>query len=206
MVDGELDIELNVDEDALEDVQNDIQLEGDGGPGRSEGVELAEERNQRLDVINRRTSRIASKVGVLTVIAAGIAALVGIIGQIFDISFGDVRDAVVSAINDLVGQFADFVQSIPTGIGGDVAGQNTINRAQGAALGSPFGLIGALAGATFGDQSSGTQSASGNGNLNVNLFTSRDKMLGDSTQQELEGQYQDEFGLVGGASGGSVPE
>jgi len=206
MADGELDIELNVDQDALEDVQNEIELEGDGGPGRSEGVELDQERNQRLAVINRRTSRIASKVGVLTVIAAGIATLVAIIGQIFDISFGDVRDAVVSAINDLVSSFANFVQSIPTGIGGDISGQETVNRAQGAAFGSPFGLLGMLAGATFGDQGSGTQSGGGTGNLNVNLFTSRDKMLGDSTQQELEGQYQDEFGLVGGASGGSVPE
>jgi len=205
MADGELDIKLNVDQDALEDVQNEIQLEGDGGPGRSEGIELDQERNQRLAVINRRTSRLVSKLGLLGVIAAGIATLVATVGQIFDISFSDVRNAIVETINSLIDKFANFIQSIPTGLGGDIVGQETINRAQGAGIGSIFGLPGMLIGSMLGDQGS-SQSSSQPGNMNVNLFTSRDKMLGDSTQQELEGQYQDEFGLVGGASGGSVPE
>jgi len=108
-------------------------------------------------------------------------------------------------INDLANKFANFIQKIPLGLAGAVLGEQTANRIQGASAGGPFGLTGALIGSILGDQGNDSPSGDGN-NQNISLFTSRDSLLGDSTQQELEGQVTDEFGLVGGASGGSVPE
>lgn len=204
--DIEVGVRLKVDEEEVENIQDQELGIGGGGAGLSEQAELDEERNERLQRVNRGIGRIASKLGVLTVIAAALGVLAGVISQVFDISFSDVREAIVNLVNDLGQKFANFIQGLPTGVAGSVLGEDTANRLQGATVGAAFGGPGALIGSILADQGSQGGNNGGQGNVNVGLFTSRDSLLGDSTQQEMEGKATDAFNLVGGASGGSVPE
>lgn len=199
--DLEVGVKLVPDEEALQDIQNQEFSVGGDGAGISDQAELDEERNERLQRVNRGVSRVASKLGILTAIAAAVALLAKTVGEIFDISFSDVRDALSQVITDLADSLAQFVSNIPTGLAGNLLGEQTANRAQGAALGGgAFGLFGALAGATFGDQGNEPQTSGTNNQGNgVNVFTSRDALVGDSTQQELQSKNVDKFVLEGGS-------
>jgi len=191
MADGELEFDLTVDEQALDRIE-DRNLDIAGGDG-SEARELDEERNERLQVLTRGLGRISSKLGQLALIAAALAGLSKLLGEVFDIGFEDVRDALV----DVVDSITDPIENA-LGLGGKSFTEQTPQ--QQAMTPGPLGF------ASFFPEFFGLESGGSNGSPDVSdnkitasLFTSRDSLTGDSTQQEMEVQNFDYFTIEGGS-------
>lgn len=197
MVDGVLDIELVPDQDALEDIE-EKQLEISGEPDAvGEARELNEEQNEQMTMMNRKMGRMTTRLGQLGIIAAAIGGIAKILGEVFDITFADVRDALVNAINlliDSIGQMIPGVGGQSTspsdlrpGLSGAVTGLGAVNPALPGIISNALSI-----------QGERTQSNNSQGNGNF-LFTSRDNLLGDSTQKELQTQETQDFILNGGS-------
>lgn len=198
MADGELDVELVPDESALEDIEEkQVEIAGEGA-AVDEARGLNESRNEKLNVANRKLGRIASSTSILAAIAAALASIAKTVGEVFGISFEDVRNAIVEVLNKLQEKFSNFI----TGIGSNVLARNSpfserqVDKARGAILGSVMGPTGALAGAL---SVGGENENSNSQNTNVNFVLSRRSLLGDSTQQEMESENVENFVLNGGS-------
>jgi len=204
MADGELSIELIPDEEALEEIE-EKQLEISGEPGSvEEAAELNQEQNEKLTVMSRGIGRIASRVSVLAVIAAGIASIATLISNIFNISLADVREAIVTMVDTMVDSIKQIAGGIVSGPSRAIAGatgldQSEIGGVLGAGIGSAmFGPLGLFAGAMGGMEQSGSQQSS-NQNNGVTLMTSREMLTGDATQKEMQSENIQDIVINGGS-------
>lgn len=205
MADGELNVKLVPDEQALEQME-EKQLEISGEPDSvGEAKRLNEEQNNKLQVMTRRLGRIGSRLGQIAVVATLLAALVKIVGEVFNIGFEDVRNAIVTILNDIknvitglfsgIGNFFGGGASNFTGAGGD--GGFGAGQLLAGGLAGPAGL--GLFNLLSNDSDGGGASSSNQGQANVNLLTSRDALLGDSTQREMNSQNTEDFVINGGS-------
>lgn len=199
MADGELNVAIVPDEDALEEIE-EKQLEISGEPGAvGEAKELNESQDQKLGIVNRKLGRITTRLGQLGLIAVAIAALSKIVGEIFDIGFEDVRNAIVQAINLLIDTVKSFFpggnrSSAPT------AGEITGSYLPGLLTGGSSVALGSLLASRMGsisDDRSGGNNSDSNGDTNV--VTSREMLLGDSTFREMSSERSQSFIIEGGS-------
>jgi len=119
--DFELTAEIVPDESALEELEDqEIGLSGDGGNAK-EIKDLNEEQAGRLAIVGRTLGRLAPIAGKIAIIAGLLAVIAKVVGSVFDIGFGDVRSAIVNAINTVVnaiiglpGQLASKLEDVLT--------------------------------------------------------------------------------------------
>lgn len=189
MADGELEVKLVPDEEALDAVE-EKQLEVSGEP---DSVQEAKEQNEaqtgQLTVIGRSLGRILSVLKQLSIIAAVLAVISKILGKALGIGFEDVRDGIVRVLNSLKDALLDALPftSGPGTSGGSSTGNQFVSDALGSSLtgvaGPGSGFLGQLlanAGSQVGSQAQQMTDA------NINLLTSRDALLGDSTQRDMQ--------------------
>lgn len=199
MADGELQVAIVPDEQALENIE-EKQLEISGEPDSvGEAKELNESQDKKLGIMSRKLGRIGSRLGQVAVIVTLLSALAKIMGEVFNIGFEDVRDAIVQAINLMVDAVKSFFPggnrtSAPTSeeISGSVV-PGLLTGGPGVALGN------LLASRITGINEDRNSDSSSDSNGNINLFTSRDMISGDSTQQEMSSQNTQDFILTGGS-------
>lgn len=184
MADGELSVKLVPDENALEEIEDQkVGLSGDGGTAE-EVKDLNEEQAGSLAIVGRTLGRLAPIAGKIAIIASLLAVIAKVVGSVFDIGFEDVRSAVVNAINTVVsaitglpGQLASKLENALTfNIGGGSSGSGT------EVVGfNPTASL--LKNELIGSSTQGEQTSQ---QTNVNVVTSRENLLGDSTLKELE--------------------
>lgn len=207
----ELGVKLVPDESALDNIE-DREI-GVSGSGDGEGRELDEERNEKLQVMTRGIGRIASRLGTIAVIAAILAGIAKAVGELTDIGFEDVRDGIVTALNQLKDQLLQTLGITGGGTSSEESGRrNRRMIGQNLALsGAPFGGLPLLSSLNFeeikqqirerteGNNGSNSGDGRGGSDTEVRLFTSRDSLTGDSTQQEMETQNFEFFNVEGGS-------
>lgn len=186
MTDGQLEVKLVPDEQALEEVEKK-QLEVSGeADSVQEAQQVNQEQNEKLGGISRTLFRIAKGFSVVVGLLSIFLPVLSKIGEVLDISFSDVRDAFVQIIRELV---TTLQNAVPTG------GKDLLGKVTGAGgdiplgfpgLFSPDQLLGGALDLASGFLSGNNQGSSSSQQLNVNLLTSRDQMIGDSTQQEQQ--------------------
>lgn len=183
MADGELDVKLVPDKKALEDIEDqNIGLSGNGG--NAEDIkDLNEEQAGSLAVVGRTLGRLAPIAGKIALVASLLGIIAKVVGGAFNIGFEDVRNAIVNAINTVVSAITGLPGNITSGlenaltfnIGGGPSGGGT----DVVAFNPTASLLkNELMGSSTQQQSSRQ--------TNVNLVTSRENLLGDSTMRELE--------------------
>lgn len=180
MSDFELEAEIVPDKSAIESIQDgEVELSTDGAVG--EQTDIQEQQSEQLSVIGRSLGRVLSVLKQVSVIAGILAVISKILGSAFDIGFEDVRDAIVNALDEIV----DPIKS-GLGFGGKSFAEKT--ETERAMTPGPLGFA-SLAPDFFGlpsaPDNSNSNSASGQ-DFNVSLLTSRDALMGDSTQKDMQ--------------------
>jgi len=197
--DIEVGLKLVPDESAIQDLEN--QELGVAGGEDGELTDLNESQDGRLQVANRKLGRVVKRVGKVGVIAAILAGIAKTLGSVFDIGFEDVRNAVVQAIDALIDAVKSFIPGVgsmtkaPTGS----EAISAVNATPGSFL-NPGRLLSNLLiqrGQNLMD--GGGSNNAGNQNNNFSIFTSRDALVGDSTQQEMQKNQLDYFNFEGGS-------
>lgn len=199
MSDGELSVEIVPDESAIESMEKK-QLEIAGEPDSvDEARQLNESQDERLMIANRKLGRMTTALGKLGIIAATLAVIAKVVGEVFDIGFEDVRSAIVQAIDDMIEAIKSFLPGGKTTqppSGGEVlSGLGTGFPAL--LQGNPAPFITATTVQRANNlNSQNTGQSTGN---NVNIFTSRDSLTGDSTQQQQQNSDLEFWTQVGGS-------
>jgi hypothetical protein len=192
-VDSELGVKLVPDESALESIEEkELEVSGEAG-AVDDAKELNEEQSSKLTLVNRKLGRVAGRLGKIAAILAVLGVIAKILGSVFDIGFEDVRNAIVDALDKLL-------DPIKTAFGGSKEKFEEQSQIEQAMTPGPLGFISAVAPGLLDLESNQSgSSGSSNGSASVNLFTSRDSLTGDSTQQEQSTQNFDYFKFQGGS-------
>jgi len=174
-----------IDEESLQDDVDEVTFDMMGdSTAVEESQELDEERNEKLGVVSRGLTRFAPAIITVAAILSTVIVILRTIANVFDISFTDVRNAIVNVLDSILQAFTDVLPSTSGDVKQDIAGNipSVINPSLG------ISNIGASLG-----QSAGQNLAENSGiNLNLDLLTSRDQMLGDSTQQDKSADKQNQ--------------
>lgn len=182
--DFELQGDAVIDEDSLQDDVDEISFEMMGDSAQiQDAQELNEERNEKLGVVSRGLATAATFfIEIAAVLGLILAALVSLAG-IFDISFSDVRNGIVNVLDTLINSIEDLV---PTNT------KQTKSFITGALDPTNPGIPGLRPQDTVGGRLIGDFLKDQNISLDANILTSRDQMLGDSTQQDKSADKQNQ--------------
>ncbi|MGK7368810.1 MAG: hypothetical protein ACNS64_01245 [Candidatus Halalkalibacterium sp. M3_1C_030] len=180
--DFELQGDAVIDKDSLQDDVDEISFEMMGDSAQiQDAQELNEERNEKLGVVSRGITRAGPfLIKIAAVLGLILAGLLGL-ANAFDISFSDVRDAIVGVLNTVIDTISSIIPSTKSQVADANRFISNFNPTQ-----PGTGIL-----KTAGENLL-SNLQQGNTELDISLLTSRDQMLGDSTQQDKSADKQNQ--------------